>query len=177
MPRIRHTYSRAGEKRRHYINGGDVDVLLSRIPCELWSRLRAVHFNDRGRGCRVAGYVNKGRREIAICALPPRVSLSRYLIRKSPQEFGAIRGHQWSEVAVRRFMLYEVFLHELGHLQIVEPTAKRVRRKFASETKAQDFADYWRTKLWRDKFEHADPVHNPPTAVELDRLKEVCQCT
>ncbi len=133
--RIHYSYSRPGEKRRHYLNEDDVEVLLSRLPEELWARLRAVHFNDRGWGCRKLGYVTMGFREIAICALPPRVSLSRYLIHRSPREFGSRRGQQWTELAVRRFLLYDVFLHELGHLQIIEPDAKRLRRKFASETK------------------------------------------
>ena len=54
---------------------------------------------------------------IAICALPRRVSLTRFLRhrRQSPREFGARRGAQWPILAVKRFMLYDVFLHELGH--------------------------------------------------------------
>ena len=109
------------------------------------------------------GYVNRGRREIAICALPPRVSLTRFLVRgQSPAEFGAQRGAQWPELAVRRFMLYDVFLHELGHLQIVRPRASAVRRRFAMETLAQEFSDYWRGFLWAQPFDHADRVHNSP---------------
>jgi hypothetical protein len=165
--RIKYNKSRTGEKRKHYINEDDVEVVLSRLPKELWTRLRAVHFNDRSWGCRKLGYV------IAICALPPRVSLSRYLIRRSPKEFGAIRGQQWPEIAVRRFLLYDVFLHELGHLQIVDPEAKRLRRKFASETKAQEFADYWRAKLWLTNFDHTDQVHNPPSVEEMRQLEKV----
>jgi hypothetical protein len=72
-------------------------------------------------------------------------------------------------------MLYEVFLHELGHLQIIDPAAKRLRRKFASETKAQEFADYWRTKLWLTRFDHPDPAHNPPTPEELQHLTQSAQ--
>ena len=142
------------------MNGDDIDVLLSRLPTSLWERLRAVHFNDRGRGNRVAGYVNRGRREIALCALPANVSLGPYLIRRSPRLFGAERGRQWSEVAVRRFMLYEVLLHELGHLQIVDSKANTIRRRFAGETKAQAFANYWRTRLWSERLDHADDAHN-----------------
>jgi hypothetical protein len=70
-------------------------------------------------------------------------------------------------LAVRRFLLYDVFLHELGHLQVIDEEAKRVRRKFASETKAQEFAEYWRARLWREQFDHTDPVHNRPTGEEL----------
>jgi len=68
-------------------------------------------------------------------------------------------------------MLYDVFLHELGHLQIVEPEATRVRRKFAGETKAQEFADYWREKMWLNRFDHSDPIHNPPSAEESQQLE------
>jgi hypothetical protein len=167
VARIHFSYARTGGGRRHSINAEDVQVLLSRIPEEFWARLRAVHFNDRGVGCRVLGYVNGGRREIAICALPPRVSLARFWVRRSPQEFGAVRGRQWSALAVRRFMLYETFLHELGHLQIVDANAHRVQRRFASETKAQEFADFWRRKLWSSTFDHPDRVHNPPSSEDL----------
>ena len=182
MRQIRYSYTRPGEKRRHYINVDDVETLLSRLPEALWSRLRAVHFNDRSGGCRLLGYVNMGHREIAICALPPRVSMTKFLahpgstlrrLRPSPREFGAIRGKQWPQLAVRRFVLYDVFLHELGHLQIVDPRAKRLKRKFASETKAGEFASYWRSKLWLNKFDHPDPVHNPPSRDELEQLERI----
>jgi hypothetical protein len=179
MREIKFSFSRTGEKRKHYLTEEDVKVLLSRLPDETWERLRAVHFNDRGRGCRMLGYVNMGHREIAICALPPRVSLTRFLVypssnvnrlRESPRAFGALRGQQWPELAVRRFQLYDVFLHELGHLQIIDPAATRLRRKFASETKAQEFADFWRDRLWATHFDHPNPVHNPPTNEELEEV-------
>lgn len=185
MPSVKYNTLRPGEKRRHYIDGRDVDVVLSRLPPEVWSRLRAVHFNDRGRGCRWLGYVNFGRREFAICALPPRVSLTRFLVRgtlssrllrQTPAEFGAAHGRQWPSLAIRRFMLYDVFLHELGHLQIVNPRANRMRRRFASETKAQEFANYWRRRLWSQPFHHDDPVHNPPSKLELARLTDDDNC-
>jgi hypothetical protein len=60
-------------------------------------------------------------------------------------------------------MLYDVLLHELGHLQIVNPFARTSRRRFAGETKAQSFADYWRTQLWKHPFDHSDPAHHPPS--------------
>src|SRR5262249_4826590 len=150
---IKFTFSKTGAGRKHYLTEDDVRVLLARLPEELCKRLRAVHFNDRAMGRRLAGYVNWGHRELALCALPSRVSLTTYLAfrvptaysrHRSPHEFGAVRGRQWPEIAVRRFMLYDVFLHELGHLQIVEPTARTLRRKFAREHRAQEFADYWR---------------------------------
>jgi hypothetical protein len=168
---VRFSYSRTGVGRKHYLNEQDVRVLLSRIPSEVWAGLRAVHFNDRGFGCRVLGYVNGGRREIAICALPQRVSLTRFWACRSPREFGARRGRQWPELAVRRFMLYDVFLHELGHLQLVDPKARRPRRRFASETRSQEFADCWRRKLWSSRFDHPDPIHNPPSSKELEQIE------
>lgn len=171
MAGIRFTYAKTGGARRHSVNAEEVQVLLSRIPEELWATLRAVHFNDRGVGCRVLGYVNRGRREIAICALPPRVSLTKFWACHSPEEFGARRGRQWPELAVRRFMLYETFLHELGHLQTIDPKARRPQRRFAGETKAQNFANFWRRKLWSSPFDHQDPVHNPPSSEELEGIQ------
>ena len=169
--RIKYSYTRPGELRKHYVDEHDVQTVLDRLPIKVWSRLRAVHFNDRSFGVRRLGYVNRGRREIAMCALPPNVSLTRYLVRRSPRQFGAIRGSQWPERAVRRFLLYDVLLHELGHLQIVDPKARNVWREFAGQTKAQQFADYWRARLWSQPFEHPDPVHNPPSGVELETLE------
>lgn len=169
--RITYSYTRPGELRRHYLNERDVQVLLDRLPVEVCSRLRAVHFNDRGCGVRRLGYVNRSRREIALCALPPNVSLTRFSVRRSPRRFGAIRGLQWPERAVRRFLLYDVFLHELGHLQIIDAKATSARRRFAGETKAKEFADRWRAKLWSEDFERPDPIHNRPTEVELDLLE------
>ena len=157
-----------------------MNVVLSRLPKETWKRLRAVHFNDRAWGRRTLGYVDGTRSEVAICALPARVSLSKFLVRqslskalrrRSPQEFGATHGRQWPELAVRRFLLYYVFLHELGHLQIVDTTAVHTYRKFAGERIAQEFSDYWRTRLWAESFDHGDPAHNRPSVAELETLK------
>lgn len=150
-------------------------VLLSRLPHELWAMTREVHFNDRARGRRRLGYVNMGHREIAICALPARVGLSAFFACRprrdgrnaSPAQIGAVRGLRWPELAVRRFMLYEVFLHELGHLQLVDRRPRRIQRKFAGETRASEFATYWRKQLWSATFDHPDPVHTPPTAGEF----------
>jgi hypothetical protein len=158
--------------RRHVLTEADIRVLLARLPEEVRARLRAVHFNDQSRGARALGYVNRERREIAICALPPRISLTRFLLRRqSPRQFGARRGAQWPELAVRRFMLYDTFLHELGHLQVVDESAKSERRKFAMERRAEEFATEWRTRLWMNPFDHPDPVHNAPSHAELESLE------
>ncbi len=185
LRRIKFSFSVTHAGRIHYLPPDDVRVLLSRLPEELWQRLRAVHFNDRSLGRRIAGYVNMGHREIAICAFPASVSCTPLTSRKridslatcggghSPATFGASRGRQWPRLAVRRFFLYNLFLHELGHLQIVDPSAKAARRRFASESLAQDFANHWRRALWSQHFDHPDPVHNPPDSEELrDARKE-----
>src|SRR5271156_4390033 len=168
MPTVKFSLSRPGADRIHYVDEEDVRIVLSRLPSNLWHRLRAVHFNDGSRGARTLGYVNRGRREIALCALPPRMSLTRALRnQQTPEQFGARRGQKWPALAVRRFILYDVFLHELGHLQLINEDTRSVRLKFAHEKLAQAFAVRWCDKLWLHPFPHPDPVHNPPAAEEL----------
>ncbi len=170
---LRFSASPPGADRLHHVTEDDIRCVLARLPHEVQHRLRAVHFNDHSRGARRLGYVNGGRREIAMCALPPRMSLSRFLVKgESPRYWGARRGTQWSSLAIRRFLLYDVFLHELGHLQVVRPAAKIVRRKFAMETKAEDFAAYWRHRLWSAPFDHLDSVHCSPEPEELAALDD-----
>jgi hypothetical protein len=101
------------------------------------------------------------------------VSLTRFLVRgQSPELFGAVRGSQWPEVAVRRFLLYDVLLHEIGHLRLIRERARSDRLRYAHERLAQEFADEWRGRLWSNRFAHPDPVHTPPSAreVNLSRL-------
>ena len=74
ISRVKFFSSTPGGDRIHHITADDVRVVLSRLPIELWARLRAVHFNDRARGARVLGYLTQGHREIALCVLPPRMS-------------------------------------------------------------------------------------------------------
>jgi hypothetical protein len=155
-----------GGDRRHYLTEEDVVVVLSRLPEELWQRLREVHFNDRAIGNRILGYVSGSRHDISMCALPPRLSLSRAMGNgKSYEEFGAKRGEQWPLLAVRRYLLYNTFLHEVGHLQLVNEKRKSERLHFAGEKYAQEFANRWRRKLWSEHFDHPDPVHNAPARV------------
>lgn len=165
MPKVKFTYSTVGCDRKHYLSEEDVRVVLGRLPKEAWNGLRAVHFNDKSRGVRMLAYANPREREICICALPPRVSLTRALVRgQYPELFGAVRGKQWPEIAVRRFLLYDVLLHELGHLQILIANRKSGRRNHARERLAQEFADEWRQRLWSSPIDHPDPVHNPPVS-------------
>jgi hypothetical protein len=169
LSRIKFSVSAPGGDRVHHVNEQDVRVVLGRLPFGLWRRLRAVHFNDRSRGGRVFGYVNRGRREIALCALPPRMGLTAALrMGQTPEEFGARRGRKWPALAIRRFLLYDVFLHELGHLQLVDDRASSDRLKFAREKLAEEFAVEWCNRLWAEPFAHHDSVHNPPAAEELD---------
>lgn len=172
LEKIKFSHSPSGCDRLYHISESDISVVLSRLPEEAYNRLKRVHFNDRSWGGRILGYVNRGRKEIAMCALPPRMSLTRFLVKgQKPELFGAIRGTQWSQLAIRRFLLYDVFLHELGHLQIIDPNAKGVQRKFAREGKAQEFAMRWCKQLWSKPFDHPDPAHNPPQKDELKILR------
>jgi tetratricopeptide (TPR) repeat protein len=173
MRDIAFSYHHPRGDRRHFVTEEDVRVVLERLPGSVSKRLKAVHFNDRARGRRCLGYVRPGHNEIALCALAPRVSLGVYLRRsQSPGQFGAVRASQWPLQAIRRFMLYDVLLHELGHLQIIDQKAKTWRRQFACETLAQDFAESWCRELWAQPFDHPDPVHSAPTPEELAAVRE-----
>ncbi len=173
MKPLTFSYHPPGGDRRHFVTEAEIRVVLERLPSQLWERLAAVHFNDRAMGRRRLGYVRRGRDEIALCALPPRVSLASSLRKcQSPAQFGAVRGCQWPALAVRRFMLYDVFLHELGHIQVVDRKAKSTSRRFASETRAQEFAEHWCRQLWSQPFDHPDPVHGPPSSEEVEALRD-----
>ena len=116
--------------------------------------------------------MNRGRREIGLCAVPPRIGLGVYLRKgQKPEQFGAARRCQWPTLAVRRFVLYDVLLHELGHLQVIDPRARSLRRKFARETRAQEFAAHWCRELWSRPFDHPDPAHNPPAPNEIEAVR------
>ena len=169
---IKITEGPAKADRVYHISEEDVRIVLSRLPEEVLQRVKAIHFNDQSRGVRTLGYTNRGRREIALCALPPRMSLTRFLVKgQTPEQFGARKGAQWPLLAIRRFLLYDVLLHEIGHLQIIDPSAKGLMRKFAREPKSQEFAMLWCKELWSQHYDHPDPVHNKPTKEELKLLK------
>ena len=55
---------------------------------------------------------------------------------------------KWAVLAVRRFMLYDVFLHELGHLQVFDSRRASRRLRFFDEKLANEFAISWRRRLW-----------------------------
>ena len=172
MEKIRFTFAKPGADRVYHVTPEQIKVVLSRLPYERWRMLRVVHFNDTSKGARVLGYVTSGRREIAVAALPPRMSGTRFLGKgQAPEEFGAVRGAQWPEPAIQRFLLYGVFLRELGHLQVIDEKAKSTKRKYAREGKAQEFAMHWCRALWREPFDHPDPVHNKPSKQEIAEVK------
>lgn len=156
-----------------YVSRSDLKVVLERIPGELRARLREVFISSKSLGVRRLGSVRvRGRRDIDLYSvLPPRVSLRGYLRQGCEAgEFGAPRQGQWPPWAVRRFLLYDTLLHELGHLQLVRPRGRSWDRKFASEPLARQFATFWRRELYSERFDHPDPVHNPPTNDELGAL-------
>ena len=166
LSRIKFTVSRPEADRVHHISPDDVRVVLSRLPPDLWRQLRAVHFNDRSVGARRLGYARPENDEISVCALPPRMSLHRYLRgAQTAEQFGAIARQKWPTVAIRRFLLYDVFLHELGHLQPV-PGHRSSRLKYPREKLAQQFAVKWCDWLWSQPFDHPDPAHHPPMLAE-----------
>jgi hypothetical protein len=171
-----------GGARRHYVDQADVEIVLGRLPPDVTARIRRIHFTDDARGNRVLGYVTRGRREIALNALPLHVSLNQFIGgTQSAPMFGAVKGAQWPPLAVRRFMLYDVLLHEIGHLQVIHEKARTVRRKFGEEIAAQDFANRWREDLWSKPFGHTDPVHDPPSGEEIAALRRKrharCRCS
>ena len=168
---IKFTITKPKGDRVHWITEEDVRTVLGRLPPETHHRLRTVHFNDMSEGARMAGYVTRGRKEISICALPPRISLARALPRgQSPRMWGAKRGTQWPPVAIRRFMLYHVLLHEVGHLQVVDEDQRDADRKFARAAKAEEFASTWRGRLFKEQFDHQDPSHHAPSKEEYAAL-------
>src|SRR5438552_3880257 len=101
-PTVRFSVRAPRADRVHHVSPDDVRVVLSRLPLEVWKRLRTVHFNDRSWGARTFGYVNRGRHDIALCALPPRMSLGGSVIPpQTPEYFGAARGTKWPVLAIR----------------------------------------------------------------------------
>jgi tetratricopeptide (TPR) repeat protein len=166
LSRIRFVVHPIHSNRNYHVTPDNVKIVLGQLPPETWSRLREVHFRDDfAQG--LLGYANLRSGQLALTALPHRMSFGNYLDRQECQaaEFGAQLSAQWPQLAIRRFILYYVLLHELGHLQIIRPGSKR--RHFSGERCAREFGHYWRRELWASPFQHPDPVHRPPTPPEL----------
>ncbi len=159
--------------RVNFLTQADVDHVVGRLPEAERVRLRTVYFSSQSRGVQWLGWVTKrGRRDVTLCSiLPVRVSLTRFLHgRKPPGTFGAARSSQWMPWAVRRFLLYDVLLHEIGHLQLVDEGATDPRRRYAAQTLAREFADRWRQQMWTTHDASPDPVHNKPADDEMSLL-------
>ena len=159
-----------------YINNDDCWTVLSRVPAEYKTRLRDVFTWYDSKAVRCLGWVrSRGRRDLNIAGwLPPRVSLLRYVWKHpglTAEELGAPARGQWPPWAVRRYLLYNTLLHELGHIQVADPTARRNNRRYASETRAQEFANEIRGRLYAQPFDHVDVVHNPPGDDELSFIR------
>lgn len=155
-----------------YVDMVDVNTVLERLDPTLLDRLGDIWLSESSRGGRLLGYVTtRGRRDVTLCSiLPIRISM-RELMRDGNRaaEFGGPDRGQWPPWAVRRVMLYQVLLHEIGHLQIVR-ASPRVKRRFAAEPLADELAADLRGALFSTPFAHGDPVHNAPTDQELAML-------
>jgi hypothetical protein len=185
-PRQRYPFARAGSrvaklpKRKtrtthdlvKYLTSRDIAIVMGRVPVEFKTHIGDVLQRRSSDGKHLGSARPGGTGDITICSmLPVRVSLGRYSYPgQSPAEFGAPKLGQWPPWAVRRFLLYDVLLHEIGHLQIVGKGAWVNRRNFAKETRAREFADELRRTLFSEPFQHSDPIHNAPTNAEMSTL-------
>ena len=77
----------------------------------------------------------------------------------------------WTPGTIRAYQLCHLFLHELGHLQLVDGEARSDRLRYARERLAQEFAVEWCERLWSVPFAHPDPVHNAPSVEEMNALR------
>src|SRR6476661_516990 len=101
LSRVRFSYSPPGGDRVYHVDADDVRTVLARLPDDMLCGLRGVHFNDRSFGRRILGYANIASGDIALCALPPRVSFTRAMrMGQTPELFGAVRGRQWPSLAI-----------------------------------------------------------------------------
>jgi hypothetical protein len=55
---------------------------------------------------------------------------------------------------------YDVVLHEIGRLRVINEKTRSARLRFAREKLAERFADKWRRELWASYFDHQDPIHS-----------------
>lgn len=117
-----------------FITQRDVAMVLERLPDRVKTRLGKVVLKSSA-ATRCLGYVTQGRRDIVLaCRLPPRVSLRGYMYRgQRADDYGAPSRGQWPPWAIRRYLLFGVLLHELGHLQRVPRNAVGAKGGFASE--------------------------------------------
>jgi|GEM_PF-4884861 len=166
-------YGRMGSDLYQYLHREDILVLLNRLPLKEYEHLRSVTFKTCKGGNAFGRVYSKRITGIIICDIASRISISHPKPTKDCLfEYGAIQSLKWPTIAVRRFMLYDVFLHELRHTQIIHPEKKETRYKIPKERLAHEYADYWRGELYQEKFDHPDPVHNLPSEEEKEKLQQ-----
>ncbi len=158
---------------RHFVEEADLRVVLSRLHASDWERLKRVVLRRQiGDDRRLGLATGPERTEVHLCALPHRLDLTPYLASDQEAEsFGALAGRNWPASAVRRFMLYGVFLQELGHLQVLRPDAASSRHHYASAAHASAFARERREQLWSSPCGHADVAHRPASKEETRELR------
>ena len=156
-----------------YLTQEDVLVLLNRLPLAEYKHLKSVTFKTCA-GADAYGLVFLKRiKGIVICDQSQRTSIRTNSAKRGRlDEFGALPHIKWPTVAIRRYLLYGTFLHELRHTQIISPAKKITRDKIPLEKLAEEYADHWRGELYKESFDHPDPVHNLPSDEEKKRLKE-----
>jgi len=155
-----------------FVTKEDILTLLNRLPLEEYQQLKTVTFETCG-GAYQFGYVFYKRvKGIVLCDQPLRMGMKEADAKRGHLiEYGGLNNMKWPIIAIRRYMLYNVFLHELRHTHIVNPHKKLTRHKIPFEKLANEYSDFWRGELYKDKFDHHDPVHNLPTLDEQEHLK------
>lgn len=156
-----------------YVTKEDVLILLNRLPLKEYEHLKTVTF-DTCIGAYKFGYVSYKRvNGIVLCDQPQRMAMRGADAKRGHlTEYGGLNNIKWPTMAVRRYMLYNVFLHELRHTQIVKPNKKHIWEKTPNEKLANEYSDHWRGTLYSQHFDHPDPVHNLPTEEEKEHLQK-----
>ena len=116
---------------RQYIEETEIEALLSHLPDATWQDLHRVRFkNGADTGGRLGDVATHPDSEIVIFAQAYRVSLTPYLGRdETPETYGAVDGSRWPVLAIKRFMLYNVLLAQLGRLHCrTFPLMPKLRR-------------------------------------------------
>lgn len=164
MRDVTFSFHPVGGDRRFFVDEADVRAVIERLPKRFRRALARVRFDDVGWETYKAGYSKSGSREIALCALPPRVSLTRFLPNSvSPHEFGAVRGAQWPALAVGRYQLYHVFLAMLIALE---------GRHGDGAAEMGTEARKLRHELWEATPPELGALHHAPDEAESTRIAE-----
>jgi len=156
-----------------YLKKEDVLTLLNRLPLKEYEHLKSVTFKTC-EGADAYGFVYHRRpTSIVICDQSARTSIRNATAKRgSLEEFGALNNRKWPTLALRRYLLYHTFLHELRHTQLLENGKKRTRDKMPLEKQADEYADHWRGELYQNYFKHPDPIHNLPSKTEKECLRK-----